>query len=115
MIREIVVDIDGVLCTDTRGAYERAKPIQDAIDVMNRARRAGHRVVVHTARYMNRYCGYAAAIEACRKRETADQLREWGLEFDALIFGKPPCDISLDDTSVFWIPDWPEIERRINK
>ncbi|HER27457.1 MAG TPA: hypothetical protein ENI69_10150, partial [Rhodospirillales bacterium] len=43
-------DIDGTLCSNTEGAYDDAEPFADRIRQVNRLHRAGHTILLYTAR-----------------------------------------------------------------
>jgi hypothetical protein len=85
-------DLDGTLCTNTEGEYEAARPQPWAIERVNTLRRAGHRVVIFTAR------GTTTGIDW--RPETERQLAEWGVEYDELILGKPYADVYIDDKAL---------------
>jgi len=85
-------DIDGVLCTNTEGEYEKAKPISKAIDSVNRLYEEGHRITLHTAR------GSTTGIDW--EDVTVRQLKEWGVRYHELVMGKPTADIYIDDKGI---------------
>jgi CMP-N,N'-diacetyllegionaminic acid synthase len=91
------VDIDGVLCTNTWGAYERAEPLAEAIAAVTTLHRAGHRIVLFTAR------GTTTGIDW--RDLTERQMREWGVAYDELHLGKPNADVYIDDRAVH-VDDW---------
>ena len=43
-------DLDGTLCTNTDGEYEKALPFYDRIQVVNRLYDSGHTIIIETAR-----------------------------------------------------------------
>ena len=43
-------DIDGTLCTNTDGDYEKAEPYLDVIAQVNALYDTGHRIIIYTAR-----------------------------------------------------------------
>lgn len=110
----ILVDIDGVLCSETGGDYQNAMPYPDAIAALNQLYDAGHEIIVYTSRYMGREHGDAFAVNKYR-HAIQEQLRQWGVRYAQLITGKQPCDILIDDRAVFWQPDWPAILAEIEK
>jgi hypothetical protein len=85
-------DLDGTLCTNTEGEYEAARPQPWAVERVNTLRRAGHRVVIFTAR------GTTTGIDW--RPETERQLADWGVEYDELILGKPYADVYVDDKAL---------------
>jgi 3-deoxy-manno-octulosonate cytidylyltransferase (CMP-KDO synthetase) len=88
----ICFDLDGTLCSNTFGEYERAEPFAWAIERLNRLADAGHRVVIHTAR------GTATGLDWSEL--TREQLQLWGVVYHELRFGKPSADVYVDDRAV---------------
>jgi hypothetical protein len=82
-------DIDGTLCSNRDGAYERAKPRRDFIGQVNTLYDAGHRIILYTARGSATGIDWRALIES--------QLRSWGVKYHELSLGKPHGDIYVDD------------------
>ena len=112
-VRTICFDLDGVLCTQTTGDYENAIPNREAIELVNRLRAEGHRVIIHTARFMGRASGDETEARRLGFEFTRQQLLEWGVQFDALHLGKPRYDLLVDDRAVFFEADWDRIHRAL--
>lgn len=93
----IVIDIDGVICTNTDGDYERATPFQEQIARVNGIADQGHTVILWTAR------GTTTGREW--RQLTTDQLREWGVRYSELRFGKPYYDRLVDDKACSSLTD----------
>lgn len=88
--RVICVDIDGVLATLTPGNdYRLAQPQVDVIESVNALFRAGHRIILFTAR------GSATGLDWTEL--TREQMRKWNVCFHELRFGKPAADVYVDD------------------
>ena len=85
-------DIDGTLCTNTNGDYEKAEPNLQAIERLNALYDAGHRVILYTAR------GSTTGIDW--REVTESQLIGWGVRFDQLFLGKPEADVYVDDKGI---------------
>lgn len=89
----IAVDIDGILCEDTLGDYQEAMPRVEDInrykELVEFARKNDWRIVIFTGR------GSATGIDW--HDFTIRQLKEWGIEYDDIIFGKPSYDFIIDD------------------
>jgi hypothetical protein len=85
-------DIDGTLCTNTDGAYERAMPFPDVIARVNALHSLGHRILLYTAR------GATTGIDW--RELTERQLSEWGVRYEALYLGKPTADLYIDDKAI---------------
>ena len=82
-------DVDGTLCTNTYGEYEKAEPLAEMISQINALRAHGHRIILFTAR------GTTTGINW--RQTTERQLEVWGVSYDELLFGKPQADIYIDD------------------
>lgn len=85
----IFFDIDGVLCTNENGVYEKAKPLQKNIDKLNRLFKLKHRIILWTAR--------GATTKIDWSDLTKKQLKEWGVNYTELRLDKPHYDIFYDD------------------
>jgi CMP-N,N'-diacetyllegionaminic acid synthase len=105
----ICFDLDGVLCSQTDGTYEDAVPNHAAIDLVNRLHDQGHRVIIHTSRFMGRAKEDPARAIEIGLELTKRQLATWGVKYDALHMGKPRYDILVDDRAVFFEDDWAKI------
>jgi len=91
------IDIDGVLCDDMLGDYDKSTPHYAVIKRVNALYDAGHTIKIFTGR------GSATGIDW--KDFTIRQLHAWGVHYHELIFGKPVADIFIDDKAVN-IKDW---------
>ena len=74
-------DIDGTVCTNTNGNYELAEPYFDRISEINKLRDKGNKIIFFTAR------GSGTGIDWVEF--TKNQLDDWGLSYDEILFGKP--------------------------
>lgn len=90
-------DIDGTLCTNTEGDYEHARPLPDVITRVNALHAAGHTVLLQTAR------GATTGIDW--RLITEKQMRDWGVHYHRLYFGKPTADLYVDDKAIN-VRDW---------
>ena len=63
------IDLDGTLCSNTFGEYEKAAPIQYAIDQVNFLHSVGHKIKIFTAR------GSKSGIDW--RITTENQLQSW--------------------------------------
>lgn len=88
--KTFVFDIDGVIATITpQNDYNRAQPRTEVIRVINRLYDAGHNIVLFTAR------GYVTGIDW--SDVTKQQMQNWGVQYQQLLFGKPAADYYIDD------------------
>lgn len=89
-----IVDIDGTLCTNTHGKYAEAEPLKENIARVNAAYEAGHRIELLTAR------GTTTGLDW--RWLTEVQLRQWGVKYHSLEFGKRHYDRWIDDKAENW-------------
>jgi len=88
-----VFDIDGTICTNTDGEYERAKPFGDVIDKINHLYEAGNTIKMMTARGATTGIDWASF--------TTTQLELWGVKYHELIMNqKPYGDVFVDDKAI---------------
>jgi len=95
-----VFDIDGTLCNNTNGEYEKAIPYKDRIKHINLLYDNGNKIIIFTARGMHRYVGDVDKVYKVFFNFTYEQLKNWGLKFHQLILGKPEGDIYIDDKGI---------------
>lgn len=79
------IDIDGTLCNNTFGKYDKAFPIKDRIDRVNELYDNGNIINLFTAR------GTTTGIDW--REITSKQLKKWGLKYHSLELGKPEADL----------------------
>ena len=84
-----IMDIDGTICTNTNGDYEKATPYLDRIDYINHLYDKGHEIHYWTARGGNSR-RYLSEL-------TKKQLKEWGCKYTSLRCDKPAYDYWIDD------------------
>ncbi len=98
-------DIDNTICKTKEGNYEKSKPIQNAINTINRLHKNGHMIKIFTARYMGRNNDL---IKKKRRiySKIKNQIDSWGLKYNKLIISKPSADIYIDDKSYGYTNSW---------
>ena len=102
----ICFDLDGVICNTVKKKYFSAKPNLKAIKKINSLSRKGFYIKIFTARFMGRNKENIKKAKKHGYKKTLNQLKNWNLEFDKLIFGKPSYDLFIDDKSMFFKKDW---------
>ena len=105
-MKKIYVDIDGVICRTTKNFYKKSKPNKKVIKLINYWHETGKIIVIYTARYMGRNNDNIYKAKKEGYNLTFKQLKDWGVKFDKLIFGKPSFDIIIDDKALGFKRDW---------
>ena len=101
----LCIDIDGVICNNTNGFYNKAKPNIQAIKKINHLKK-NYYIKIYTARFMGRTSENKSKAKFLGLKLTTDQLKKWGVKYDQLIFGKPSYDYIIDDKSIFFKKYW---------
>lgn len=97
-------DLDGTLCTNTWGNYNKAEPFQDCIEEVNRLYDEGNIIKIFTAR--------GTTSKKDWTEMTKNQLSTWNVKYHELIMNiKPSADVIIDDIAINAL-DWRE---KINK
>ena len=87
-----VFDIDGTICTNTDGDYEKAEPFGDVIETINKLHK-NNKIIMMTAR------GAVTGIDWTEF--TKQQLASWGVNYHELIMNKKPyADVYVDDKAM---------------
>jgi capsule biosynthesis phosphatase len=109
-LKTICFDIDNVICkTGITRDYSKSIPIKKNIKVINEAYNGGFNIILYTARYMGRCKGSITKVKKQIKPLTLKQLRNWGVKYHKIYFGKPSFDLFIDDKSLFFKKGWPKL------
>lgn len=92
-----VIDIDGTLCDEVGHDVSNRVPYRDRVNKINKLHEAGDRIVIFTSRGMASTGGDPIASDRKYREITEQQLFEWGVQYDALYFGKPRGDVYVDN------------------
>jgi len=95
-----VFDIDGTVCTNTYGDYNRARPYLERIEKVNKLYEEGHNIFFMTARGMGRYNNDRELAHNEFYDFTFNQLKSWNLKFHQLFLGKPSGTFYIDDKGI---------------
>ena len=95
-------DLDNTLvtCPTVPGDYTTCKPILRVIDYVKRLHADGHYIIIHTARRMRTHGGNIGRVTADVGAITIQQLQDYAVPYDELIFGKPFADFYIDDKAI---------------
>eukprot|EP00408_Alexandrium_pacificum_P003521 CAMPEP_0171222682 /NCGR_PEP_ID=MMETSP0790-20130122/35388_1 /TAXON_ID=2925 /ORGANISM="Alexandrium catenella, Strain OF101" /LENGTH=766 /DNA_ID=CAMNT_0011688633 /DNA_START=39 /DNA_END=2339 /DNA_ORIENTATION=+ len=93
-------DLDGTLVTEPRkpGDMSTCDPIAKAISIVRQLHQAGHTIIITTARGMSGG-GVDTAI-AAYGHSTFSLLKDLGIPYDEIHFGKPHADVYVDTRSL---------------
>jgi hypothetical protein len=92
-----VFDIDGTICSNTFGEYEKAEPIKVRIEIVNNLYDSGNTVIFHTARGMGSNKNNSQIAGEKWREITLLQLEKWRVRYHQLFLGKPAGDVYVDD------------------
>ena len=82
-----IFDIDGTVCTNTNGDYDKAEPFQERVDLINSLYDDGHRIIFQTARGMGRTNNNVLQAYKLFYTFTKQQLDRWGIKYHNLFLG----------------------------
>ena len=98
----ICIDLDGVICRLKNGVEDYADllPVPGAVEKIRALRRAGHYLIILSARHMKTCEGNVGKVIALQGATTLDWLARNGIEYDEIHFGKPFADVYIDDNAL---------------
>src|SRR5580704_11725181 len=98
----ICIDLDGVVCRlrEPDQSYAELLPVPGAVESLRAMRAAGHYLILYTARHMKTCGGNVGQVVARQGATTLEWLKQHGIEFDEIHFGKPHADVYIDDNAV---------------
>lgn len=88
-----VVDLDDTLLFKKSNDYSQMVPNKPEIKRLNKLKKEGNRVIIHTGRNWDKY------------EITLQQLQKYGILYDELVMGKPQ-GIYIDADSCKSLEDW---------
>lgn len=98
----LVYDLDETLCTKKRSdeSYADVKPIKSMIDQLNKFYDEGHTIIIQTARNMVTQNNDVGKVLQNVGEVTLKWLRENGVKYHSIQFGKPYANYYIDDKSI---------------
>jgi quercetin dioxygenase-like cupin family protein len=93
------IDLDNTICYTENSDYNNSKPIIERIGYVNDLKSQGNEITIWTAR------GATTGID--HRELTLKQLKEWNVNYDNLLMGKPNYDVYIDDKSFNVDTQWP--------
>ena len=106
----ICIDLDGVICNLKKPgqSYADLIPIEGAVEKIRQLNEHGHYIIIYTARHMKTCNGNIGKVSAKIGKITFEWLEKYGTPYDEVIFGKPWCDVYIDD-NVMRFEGWDQI------
>tara|TARA_Y100000310_G_C20144139_1_gene561636 strand:+ start:69 stop:497 length:429 start_codon:yes stop_codon:yes gene_type:complete len=95
--KNIVVDIDGVICECNAGDYASSNPLPYGIKRVNELYDRGFYIILLTARYGDREFGNLARQYQRGFIELVDWLKDNNVKYNEVRLGKPPAMLYIDD------------------
>jgi capsule biosynthesis phosphatase len=107
----ICLDLDGVIAEIRKetSTYSDVVPVEGAVEKIRDLRKAGHVVIIYTARHMKTSKGNVGLVLANQGLTTLEWLARHGIEFDEIYFEKPFADVYVDDNA-FRFTSWSLID-----
>lgn len=93
-------DIDGTLTEQHKDTPLKAVPRYERIAIVNKLYDEGAIVHLMTSRGMIKSEGNPQEAEKYMRLKTEEQLRNWGVKYHKLYFGKPRVDYYVDDRGI---------------
>ena len=94
MYKQIICDIDGVLCVNDKTIpYKNRKPRIRQIKALNNLKNKGNKIILFTSR------------EGKYRKLTVEWLKDNGVKYNRLKMNKPKNDYIIDDKSVKEVTD----------
>lgn len=100
--RRFCFDLDGTLVgyPEVKGDYSTCPPIDKNIRLVQQLFKAGHHIIIQTARRMKTHDGNVGSVLADIGPVTFAQLAKYEIPFHDIHFGKPWADVYVDDLAV---------------
>jgi capsule biosynthesis phosphatase len=98
----VCFDLDNTLVTypTVPGDYTTVKPIERMVTLARKLKAEGHEIIIHTARRMATHKNDVDAVIRDVGELTEKTLKDVGIPYDRLLFGKPLADAYIDDRAV---------------
>ena len=98
--KTIVVDIDNTILTTINRDYDNSQPMMEVIVGLRELKKAGWRIVLHTARGQGRSNGNIDLVREDVTREVETFCSKYDVPFDELILGKVWASYYIDDRAL---------------
>jgi capsule biosynthesis phosphatase len=95
----IAIDLDGTICPIKQAdqTYADLEPLPHAAERIRELRKAGHYIIIQTARNMATCQSNLGRVMKNVGLITLEWLEKYGIEYDEIYFGKPNAHVYIDD------------------
>lgn len=109
--RRICLDLDGVIASFKKEGqtYADVLPVEGAVNKIRELKKAGHYIIIQTARHMKTCEGNVGLVNARITKITLEWLDQHKVAYDEIYFGKPWAEIYIDDNA-FRFENWNSIQ-----
>jgi|TARA_Y100000004_G_scaffold3772_1_gene4496 capsule biosynthesis phosphatase len=99
---KISVDLDGTIAQNkVEGQdYEDVEPVPDAVRSLQKLKKEGFYIIIHTARNMGTCNNNIGQVIARQGKLVTNWLDTHRIPYDELLFGKPNVDYFIDDKGI---------------
>jgi capsule biosynthesis phosphatase len=96
----IVFDVDDTILKTQDRDYENSRPKMEVVEGMRALKKAGWRIVLHTARGQGRSGGNIETVRDQVTKEIQDFCKKFQVPYDELILGKVWAHLYVDDKAM---------------
>jgi len=108
-------DLDNTICNTKNNDYKKSTPKLNVVKFIN-SLYGKYEILIFTARFMGREKGNLPKAKKRGYKFTEKQLKNWGIKYNKLIFGKPSYDILVDDKNLGFKKNWiPYLKKKLKK
>jgi len=106
----LIIDLDGVICPVKKPEqdYSDLMPLPGAVERLRELKKAGHHIVIMTARHMATCESNVGKVMKRMGKLTFDWLDKYDIEYDEVYFGKPNGEVYIDDRAIRFT-EWDKI------
>ena len=100
-------DLDNTICEKKKEtqSYADVQPFPEAVETIQRLKKEGHTIILHTGRHMRSCGGNAGKVLAKQGKTLFEWLERHQIPYDEIWWSKPYADLYIDD-AVHQHTDW---------
>jgi capsule biosynthesis phosphatase len=111
---KISVDLDGTIAKNKTQweHYRDVEPLPDAVESLQKLKKEGFYIIIHTARNMGTCNNNIGQVIARQGKLVTDWLERHEIPYDEILFGKPNVDYFIDDKGIGF-KNWKETTKTL--